>query len=385
MTALGSEAKMCVRGSRYNYHHQLGAVDPLLDDLRRMLIDGRYILSSEVQQFERDFAQYCGCSYARGVNTGTDALIIALRALGIGPGDRVVTQANTFHATVAAIELAGATPVLVDADNDTFLMNVDELAAKAGDRIRALIPVHLFGKPTPMEPILAIARKYDLTVIEDAAQAHGARMGGQLAGSVGVAGCFSFHPSKNLAAAGDAGAIVTNSQGMADRIDECRSLGQRKQNEHLIVGLNSKLDALQARILSWKLPQLDDWNRARRRVAHWYRSALATQPVSFQAETDSEVHVYHLFQIRTPYRDSLLQFLRAAGVDAVVRYPTPIHLQPAFQKWGWRCGDFPVAESLARELLCLPIRPDMDESEVDFISSKVHAFFVHRSDQQERS
>ncbi|MBV8069868.1 MAG: DegT/DnrJ/EryC1/StrS family aminotransferase [Acidobacteriaceae bacterium] len=382
MSAIVPEIVSCSQGSRYNYHHQFGDIQPLVDDLRRMLLEGHYVLSAEVQEFESAFARYCGCRHARGVNSGTDALVIAMRALGIGRGDSVVTQANTFHATVAAIELAGAKPVLVDAKDETFSFDVDQLASRAGGDIRAVIPVHLFGKPAPLRQILDIAGAHGMLVIEDAAQAHGASISGQRVGSFGTAGCFSFHPSKNLGAAGDAGAIVTNDSVFADRIEQYRSLGQREQNEHLVVGLNSKLDALQARILGWKLPQLDRWNRARRTVAGWYRSALAGVPVSFQAEAKDEVHVYHLFQIRTACRDQLLKFLRGKGIDAVVRYPTPIHLQPAFQKWGWREGEFPVAESLARELLCLPIRPDMDEGEVDFISSKVRAFFDERFRQQ---
>lgn len=384
MPAIESDTASCVRGSRYNYSHQFASLGSLLDDFRRMLVDGHYVLSSEVQEFESAFAQYCGCLHARGVNTGTDALVIALRALGIGPGDKVITQANTFHATVAAIQLAGAKPVLIDANNDTFLMNVDELASKAAENIRAVIAVHLFGKPTPMERILQIAGAHGMTVIEDAAQAHGAMISGKRAGSFGAAGCFSFHPSKNLAAAGDAGAIVTNDSAVADRIEQYRSLGQQRQNEHVVVGLNSKLDALQAIVLSWKLPQLDLWNHARRTVATWYRSELASLPLSFQAEAKDEIHVYHLFQVRTAYRDPLLQFLQSEGIDAVVRYPTPIHLQPAFEKWGWRKGEFPVSESLARELLCLPLRPDMDESEVGFISSRVREFFDRRFSKQNR-
>lgn len=367
--------ELALKSARYNYPEQFADLDHLMLEIRRMLLNGHYILSEEVRQFEEAFAKYCGSNHARGVNTGTDALVIALRALGILPGDRVITQANTFHATVAAIELAGAIPVLVDAKSDTFLMNVDEAASKVGDRVRAIIPVHLFGKPTPMDEILRLARASQLFVIEDAAQAHGAMIGGQRAGSIGDAGCFSFHPSKNLAAAGDAGAIVTNTETVAEQIDLHRALGQRAQNEHVLAGMNSKLDALQARILSWKLPLLDQWNRSRARVAEWYRAGLAGAPVSFQAQAAGELHVYHLFQIRTPHRDALHRFLRSEAIDAVVRYPSPIHLQPAFQKWGWRAGEFPVAESLARELLCLPIRPDMGQSETEFISGKVHAFF----------
>lgn len=360
---------------RYNYVPQFGRIDELMSDLRHMLLEGRYVLSCEVSNFESAFASYCGCRYASGVNTGTDALVIALRALGIGAGDRVITQANTFHATVAAIELAGARPVLIDVDERTFLMDPDALSSQLTKRVCAVIPVHLFGKPSPMPAIMNLCGAKHVSVVEDAAQAHGATIGGKRVGSFGVMGCFSFHPSKNLAAAGDGGAIVTDDEVLAKRIELQRSLGQRSQNEHVAVGLNSKLDAVQARILSWKLPHLDSWNEARARVAEWYRSELSSLPVTFQALDAGEVHVYHLLQIRTARRDALLAFLRAQGIDAVVRYPTPIHLQTAFQKWGWHSGEFPVAERLSRELLCLPIRPDMDEAEVGIVVEGVHAFF----------
>ncbi|MDQ2775380.1 MAG: DegT/DnrJ/EryC1/StrS family aminotransferase, partial [Acidobacteriota bacterium] len=342
-----------------------------------LLHSGNYVLTKEVQHFEAAFARFCTCAHARGVNSGTDALIIALRALGVESGDDVITQANTFHATVAAIVLAGARPVLVDAVEDTFLMNTAQVEAAITTRTRVIIPVHLYGKPTPMRELLSIAERDQILLIEDAAQAHGAEKDGQRVGSFGAAGCFSFHPSKNLAAAGDAGAIVTNSKDLAGRIDLYRSLGQAGQNNHVVVGLNSKLDSLQALILQSKLDRLDDWNQARNRVADSYRARLADAPVSFQSQDARELHVYHLFQMRTPRRDALLQYLRSEGVDAVVRYPQPVHLQPAFAGYGWRPGQFPIAETLARELVCLPIRPDMDEGEVAFVTSKVKQFFAN--------
>ena len=242
---------------------------------------------------------------------------------------------------------------------------------------RALIPVHLYGKPTDLREAQAIAGNTDAYLIEDAAQAHGASIHGRRVGGFGVAGCFSFHPSKNLAAAGDAGAIVTNDAGLAARIDQLRALGQQAPNEHVTVGLNSKLDAIQARVLSWKLPQLDAWNAARAAIAAAYRESLSDLPVGFQREDANEVHVYHLFQLSTPHRDALLAYLTNAGVDAVVRYATPIHLQPAFARWGWQRGQFPVAERLASQLLCLPIRPDMRPGEIAFVCQKVRAFFEH--------
>lgn len=330
--------------SRYNYRQQFGASPgQLLSELESMLLEGNYVLGKAVSDFESDFASYCDCKYAKGVNTGTDALVITLRALGIGPGDKVIAPANTFHATVAAIELAGAVPVLVDAKADSYLIDEEQVDALLDGQVRAIIAVHLFGKPVPMLSLLQTAARKNLQVIEDAAQAHGASIHGRRVGSFGAAGCFSFHPSKNLAAAGDAGAIVTNDSELAKTLDMQRCLGQHRQNEHVLVGLNSKLDAIQARVLSWKLPSLDSWNASRTRIAERYRAELRDLPLFFQAHNEDEVHVYHLFQIRTQHRDALLSSLQARGIDAVIRYPTPIHLQPAFQKWGWRKGDYPVA------------------------------------------
>ncbi|HHM9108374.1 DegT/DnrJ/EryC1/StrS family aminotransferase [Pseudomonas aeruginosa] len=362
--------------TRYNYPQQFGAdVDQLVEALGRQIVSGNYILGEEVEAFERAFADYVGSRHCIGVNSGTDALILSLMAMGIGPGDEVVTHANTFYATVAAICLVGATPVLVDADPQTFLMDISQLEASITARTRAIIPVHLFGKCTSMQPILAVAHQHGLKVIEDAAQSHGARIDGRSAGSQGDTGCFSFHPSKNLAAAGDAGAIVTDDAALAERLRVFRSLGQAKQNQHVVIGLNSKLDALQARILSWKLPHLERWNEQRRQVAKHYREALAALPVTFQAVAGADDHVYHLFQLRSEKRDRLLEHLVEAGVDVTVRYPTPIHLQPAFEHFGWRPGQFPVAERLALDNLCLPLRPNMSAEEISHVCDSVAVFF----------
>jgi dTDP-4-amino-4,6-dideoxygalactose transaminase len=365
-----------VQVARYDYRDQFGAeLPPLLRDIERMLREGSYVLSREVREFETSFAKYLDTPHVLGVNSGTDALLLALRALGVGPGDEVITQANTFHATVAAICLAGATPVLVDAQEESFLIDPDQLAASVTTRTRAIIPVHLYGKPMPLGPIQELARKHGVEIIEDAAQAHGARVGGRRVGTIGRIGCFSFHPSKNLAAAGDGGAVATHDPLIAERIEQLRGLGQSKQNHHVMIGYNSKLDAIQARILSAKLPYLDAWNDARRRIAIRYREQLDSAPVRFQRTDPDEEHVYHLFQVRSDRRDQLLQHLIAANVDATVRYPTPIHRQPAFAEFGWKQGQFPVAERLAIELLCLPIRPNLTDAEIDYVTKCIHMFF----------
>lgn len=380
MTTMSTSTSNKTTVRRYNYASQFGNELPeLLQDIERLLLSGDYVLSRNVTRFEQAFGQYLDIPHVRGLNSGTDALILALLALGVGPGDEVITQANTFYATVAAIRLVGATPVLVDAEEETCLIDVSQLSAAITSRTRVLLPVHLYGKPTPMMPILALAERHGLAVVEDAAQAHGARLGERRVGTFGTFGCFSFHPSKNLAAAGDAGAIVTRDARLDEEIQRRRSLGQAGQNNHVTLGYNSKLDALQALVLSLKLPRLDEWNESRRRVARWYHELLADLPIRFQEWQPGEEHVFHLFQIRTNRRDVLLSHLQRRGVDAVIRYPQPIHLQPAFADQGWPPGQFPVAERLARELLCLPIRPDMVLDEVEYVANAIRDFFVETS------
>ena len=360
---------------RYDYGSQFDNFEEFMAELSAMILKGHYVLSHEVAEFEEAFARYLGCSFVAGVNTGTDALTCALKVLDVQPEDEILTQANTFNATVAAICLAGAKPVLVDVDEDTFLMNPPEVAATINLRTRVLMPVHLYGKPTPMSELLASCAKHGLHLVEDAAQAHGGRIDGQRVGTFGVLGCFSFHPSKNLAAAGDGGAVCTNRSDLKERLDSIRALGQVGQNNHVYVGPNTKLDSIQAKVLSWKLSNLDDWNEKRRRIARMYLERLADLPLRFQAWDGVEEHVFHLFAVRTDRRDELLAHLQCNGVDAVIRYPTPIHLQPAFSGYGWKKGQFPVAEALARELLCLPIRPNLTESEIDYVSACTRSFF----------
>jgi dTDP-4-amino-4,6-dideoxygalactose transaminase len=364
--------------SRYNYAAQFGDVATLCDQLRALILAGKYILSKELQEFERDFGRFLGVPFVRGVNSGTDALVLALRSLGISHGDEVITQANTFYATVASICLVGAKPVLVDVDPTTFSMDYSQIEASLTPRTKAIIPVHLYGKPAPLTHIIPIAERWRLFLVEDAAQAHGAMIGNKRVGTFGTIGCFSFHPSKNLAAAGDAGAVVTSSPALDHQLRVLRELGQERQNQHIAIGLNSKLDSLQALILSQKLPRLDQWNEQRRHVALQYRHKLTGLPIAFQAESDDETHVYHLFQIRVNggIRDSLLQRLCAAGIDAVVRYPCPIHLQEAFRDQKWTVGQFPVAERLAQELLALPIRPDLSEESIDYVCRIVRQFYT---------
>jgi dTDP-4-amino-4,6-dideoxygalactose transaminase len=362
---------------RYDYAAQFGDdLDGVVERIRIILTRGEYDRSEEARAFERAFAAYNGIDFARSVGCGTDALILSLRALGIGPGDEVVTQANTFYATVAAIVVAGATPVLVDVDEDSFLMRPAEVEAAITPRTRAVIPVHLYGKPAPMQALMQIAKRHGIAVIEDAAQAHGARTGGKRVGTFGEAGCFSFHPSKNLAAAGDAGCVITSSADLALSIEAQRTHGQIVTHEHVCLGVNSKMDALQATVLLSKLPKLDAWNQRRRDLARAYRERLEGLELGFQREDPGEEHVYHLFQVRTSRRDELLEYLQRKEIDAVVRYPNPIHLQPVFEQFGWRRGQFPISERLGGELLCLPLRPDMSDSEQDEVARAMHDFYA---------
>jgi dTDP-4-amino-4,6-dideoxygalactose transaminase len=361
---------------RYAYHNQFGPnVDELFIDIKRMILNGSYVLTPEVTSFLKNFALYVNAGYACGTNSGTDALILALKALDIGPGDEVITHANTFYATVAAIKFVGATPVLVDADNETYLMDVGQLEAKISGKTKAIIPVHLYGKPTPMDTIMELASRNNIFVIEDCAQAHGSAINGQCVGTFGKIGCFSFHPSKNLAAAGDGGCIVTNDEDIYTKSLQITALGQNGQNNHVILGFNSKLDALQARILDWKLRFLNDWNADRNRIVDSYIHKLNTLPLTFQRRDANELNTYHQFTVRITRRDELLAYLKEREIDAVVRYPTPIHLQQAFKNEAWKQGEFPVAESLARELLCLPLRPDMTAEEVDYVCDTLKTFY----------
>ncbi|WFU25477.1 DegT/DnrJ/EryC1/StrS family aminotransferase [Bradyrhizobium sp. CB1717] len=360
--------------SRYNYTSQFGDQLPVtVAAIQEALLNGDYILGNHVESFETSFASLIGANYCVGVNSGTDALILGLSACGLGQGSRIAVPASTFHATILAVVRIGAIPILIDADPRTFLMDLDSLE---GERhLDAILPVHLFGLAADMEKIRLHANRIGAIVIEDCAQAHGAMDGSRRTGALGAVGCYSFHPSKNLAAAGDAGACVTNDAEIAERLRWLRQLGQKAQNDHLVAGFNSRLDVIQAIVLSVKLPKLEQWNQARAAIAARYRSELGIYPVSFQDPRGPGEHVYHLFQMRTRDRDALLKHLRALGVDATIRYPVPVHQQPAFRQEPWAQGRFPVAEALAKELLCLPIRPDLTDEEITHVLRSVGEFF----------
>lgn len=362
---------------RYDYPAQFADLDAdLLPKFRDVLLRGNYILGEPVAEFERDLAAYVGTEHAVGLNSGTDALILALDALGIGPGDEVITVANTFHSTAMAISKVGATPVIVDCEPGSYLIDLSQVEARITDATAAVIVVHLFGMAVDMDAAAELCRRKGLRLIEDCAQAIGARWADDRVGSLSDAGCWSFAPSKNLAAAGDAGAITLNDKETADRLRLLRHFGQQTQNDHRLVGYNSRLDTLQALVLSHKLPHTDRWNEQRAAVAERYRQRLADLPVTFQRGPAAAGHVYHLFQVDTEYRDELVKHLQSRSIDAVVRYPFPIHLQKAFEHLGYRRGDMPVAERLAEQTLCLPLFPSMTEQQVDLVCDAVTEFFT---------
>ena len=329
-----------------------------------VLDGGVFVGGEEVRLFEREFASCCGVKGAVGVGSGTDALSLALRALGVGAGDEVITVAHTFAATAEAIVAAGARPVFVDVRADTLLMDGGELERAVTPRTKAVIPVHLYGQVCDMDVLGEVARRRGLIVIEDAAQAHGARWKGRRVGGLGRVGCFSFFPAKNLGACGDAGAVVSDDEAVLDRVRMLADHGRTEKYRHEAVGVNSRLDALQASILRVKLRHLDRWNEARRSAAARYRELLADiGPVLPQSTAGSEP-VWHLFVIRTGGRDELRRRLEASGIETGIHYPLPLHLQPAFLHRAGGEGSLPVSEEAARSVLSLPLFPEITDGQL---------------------
>jgi len=335
---------------------------------------GDFILGAEVDAFEREFAAYCEVAHAVGLDSGYSALELALRALGVGPGDEVITQANTFIATVSAIIAVGARPVLADCDAQGA-SDPAAFAQAITARTRALIPVHLFGRVGDMPAILELARDTGLLVIEDACQAHGARLGGRRAGSWGDASAFSFYPGKNLGALGDAGALVTNRDDVVDTVRALRHYGQRVKYIHDVTpAFNRRLDTIHAAALRVKLRRLDTWNANRASIADMYRDGLALYPLELPAREELGRHVYHLFVVQSDQRDQLRAHLTESRIETGIHYPIPLHLQPALRDLGYAGGDFPNAERLASRSLSLPMFPEMSAQDVDAVISAIHEF-----------
>jgi dTDP-4-amino-4,6-dideoxygalactose transaminase len=327
----------------------------------RVMRDTSFINGADVAAFEQAWATYCGLNHAVGVASGTDALELALRAAGIGPGDEVIVPANSFIASAGAVARAGASPRLVDCDPVYLLMDPTQVATVVTTRTRAVLPVHLYGQMAPMQDIAAVAGAAGLQIIEDAAQAHGARQGGRRVGSWGVAAAFSFYPGKNLGAYGDAGAVATDSASLAQSVAALRNHGNGSRYEHATLGFNARLDTLQAVVLNAKLSRLDRWNSSRLAAAQRYDRMLADLPDVVRPSTlAGNDHVWHLYVVRVPDRDRVVAALRDAGVGAGIHYPTPIHRTGAFAHLGYTAGSFPVAEQAATEILSLPMHPHLD-------------------------
>jgi dTDP-4-amino-4,6-dideoxygalactose transaminase len=331
----------------------------LREAFERVMKRSAFIMGPEVQKFEQDFASYLNVGECVAVNTGTAALHLVLAALEIGPGDEVITVPNTFIATAEAISAVGARPVFVDIDPVSYTMDPAKVEQAITPRTRAILPVHLYGQPADMNPLLAIAAKHNLPLIEDACQAHGAEYKGRKAGTMGIAGCFSFYPSKNLGCCGEGGAMVTNDPELAVKVRLLRNHGSVSKYEHKMPAYNFRMEGLQGAFLAVKLKRLDDWNEGRRTIAKIYNELLANTGLVLPVEMSYSRHVYHLYVIQTEDRDQLRQKLADNDVETGVHYPIPLHLQEAYRSLGYRAGDFPVCEEVTRRILSLPIYPEL--------------------------
>ncbi len=361
----------------FDYLRQYESISVRLDAaIARVLHSGRLILDREVRAFEESFALYCGATFGIGVNSGTDAIQVALRAAGIGQGDEVITVPNTSVGTVSAICSAGARPVFADVLDESLLIDPEEIEAMITPRTKAVVPVHLYGHAAEMGPIMEIAARHRLAVIEDCAQSHGAEYHGRKTGSIGHAGCFSFYPTKNLGAFGDGGMIITSDPGIASRARAIRTYGWERRDMSMRQGINSRLDEIQAAVLREKLPFLDDWNQRRYEHAMQYKQLLAGLPITLPLIPAGRLHVFHLFVVRTQWRDDLMTYLAGRGIGTLIHYPVPLHLQPAYAHLGYGEGAFPVSERAQKEILSVPLYPELTRAELEEVCSAVRAFFM---------
>ncbi len=358
----------------------------VLPMVKEAMENAAFIGGPQVSGFEAEFATFCESKHCVGVNSGTDALRFALLAAGVGPGDEVITVPHTFIATTEAISQVGAKPVFVDIDPKTYNMDPNKLEnylskgqrgtiSSLQPRPRAVIPVHIYGQPADMDAIAAVANKHNLVVIEDACQAHGAVYKGKKAGSMGVAGCFSFYPGKNLGAYGEGGAVVTRSEDIANKIRMIRDHGQAKKYFHDMEGYNGRLDAIQAGVLRIKLRRLKSWNEARRQNAKHYNELLSPiKGVTIPLEAEGSRHVYHLYVILVDDRDGLQKYLNDKGIGTGLHYPVPLHLQKAYSHDGYKEGEFPVTESVAKRLLSLPMFPELTKEQIEYVAESIKEF-----------
>ena len=354
--------------------------DPALDSdiqaaFRRVIDRGWYILGPELEAFEQEFAAFVGTEHAVGVASGTDAIALALFALGVGPGDEVITSPLTATFTALAVSRIGARPVFADVEPETLNLSPESVCGRLTKRAKAILPVHLYGNPCEMPDLLNVAKDEGLRLIEDACQAHGAKLNGRSVGCWGDAGCFSFYPTKNLGALGDGGMVTTDDRQVAERLRRLRNGGQSSRYLHEEVGFNSRLDEIQAAILRAKLPRLAEWNRRRTRLAGQYRSLLKDTPITIVGTQAGAEPVHHLFVLRSSHRDALQEALAAEGIQTLIHYPVPAHLQPAYRGSNPGEGHCPVAEQAAREILSLPLYPELSESHVERVADAVRAFF----------
>ncbi len=352
---------------------QYRSIKPEIDAaISTILESSQFVLGEEVAGFEREFAAYSGAAHGIAVNSGTSALHLAFLAAGIGPGDEVITIPHTFVATVAAIRYTGARPVFVDVDPVMFTMDPGKVEAAITPRTKAIVPVHLYGQPADMDPILEVARRRKLLVVEDAAQAHGARYKGRPVGGLGDLACFSFYPGKNLGAYGEGGMVVTSNDGYARTIRMLRDWGQDRKYHHLLAGYNYRMEGMQGAILRVKLRHLEAWTEARRAHAARYRQLLSDMGLGLPAERAESRHVYHVYAVRTRDRDGLMKSLGEQGIQTGIHYPVPVHLQPAYADDAYRRGSFPHSEKAADEVLSLPMYPEMSEDHLQTVSRALH-------------
>lgn len=342
--------------------------------IHRVLEKGRFILGPEVEALEDEFAAYLGVRYAIGVGSGTEAIELALRACGIGPGDEVITVSHTAVATVAAIDLVGAKPVLVDIEPYTYTMDPAQVERGISAQTKAILPVHIYGQPANLTPLLSLARQFDLFLIEDCAQAHGAEYDGKKVGTIGNLGCFSFYPTKNLGAFGDGGMVVTNDPVLAERVRLLRQYGWGDRYVSSVKGMNSRLDELQAAILRVKLRYLDAWNARRSQLAMRYDEKLRGSVVHPPVSGGHGRRVYHLYVVECDQRDAMQAYLEDQGIITLIHYPVPVHLQPAYADLEYVLGDLPVTETVASRILSLPLYPELTEDELDTVATAIRSF-----------
>jgi dTDP-4-amino-4,6-dideoxygalactose transaminase len=373
---------MAVEGPRIPAEDVSRQYQRIKDEVAAAIADvlptGRYVLGPNLVAFEKEWAAYCRTKYSLGISNGTEALHLALAACGLGPGDEVITVPNTYAATVFAISYVGATPVFVDVAPITFNMDVSQIEARITSHTRAILPVHLYGHMVDMDPLLEIARRHDLWVIEDDAHAHGALYRGRPAGSQGHVGCFSFYPRKVMGAYGDGGAVTVNDESLYDRIKMLRYMGQHKKYVHEVIGFQHRLDELQAAILRVKLRHLEESIGERRHWAALYTELLKGLPVITPVEVGDVRHVYYMYTIRTPHRDEIIPYMAQRGIEVQYMYPIEVPYQPAYRDLGYVEGDFPVADAHVKEILCLPMFPELTEDEVRRVAEALREFFAER-------